>query len=42
VVAWSMRQGTGAPLLLAAGQKSVLHVIDCSKQSLVMVSVLRG
>lgn len=37
VVAWSMRQGTGAPLLLVAGQKAILQAIDCSTQSLVMV-----
>jgi hypothetical protein len=37
VVAWSVRPGSGAPLLLAAGKKSVLHAIDCGTQTLVMV-----
>ncbi|KIZ04250.1 Polycomb group protein FERTILIZATION-INDEPENDENT ENDOSPERM [Monoraphidium neglectum] len=40
VANWSVRPGTRAPLLLVAGVKAILRVIDCSRQSLVMS--LRG
>ena len=37
VCKWSINESTGAPLLLLAGKKGVLRIIDCKEEKLVEV-----
>ena len=39
VCKWTEQKGTGHPLLLIAGLKGLVRVLDCTTQALVHVSV---